>query len=339
MSLPDEKTALIVDDEEIITDMVCDTLVREGFRCRKAHNAHDALVRLAEEGAAFLLTDVRMPGMNGLDLMEQVRNHYPDTFILLFTGSADVPMVVRALRSGASDFLTKPFSLSDLRERMQIAFAQRAARVRQQESERFRARQVQHLDTQYRTLSKGILTSLGAVLKTKHPATQEHSQRVALMAANLAAQMQRGQEEIEAVYVAGLLHDIGKVAVDATILDKSGKLNQEEFDQIRAHPVESARIVAPLAISPLTIDAVRHHHERYDGSGYPDHLAGEAIPLSARILAVCDAFDAITSERTYSPALPTEEGVARLRSGAGTQFDPSIVEAFCTKTEQILPSH
>ncbi len=334
MVFPYGRSALIVDDEPAITELVSTSLTAQGFSCRIASNGLEALELLAADESALLITDVRMPGMSGIDLLEQVRVHYPDVFVILLTGSADVPMVVRALRSGACDFLTKPFMLSELSKRVNAALTKRHETLAHQETHRQQEQKLAHVADRYQALTEGVLQALAATLESKHPETRAHSERVALRAAHLAGTLKLPNEDVQAIYAAGLLHDIGKVSVDQSVLNKPGKLDSLEFDQIKSHPVESARIVEPVALSKITVDAIRHHHERYDGKGYPDHLAGDAIPLSARILAVCDAFDAMTSERAYQPALPQDEVQKRLREGAGKQWDPRIVEVFCALEEE-----
>ncbi len=329
MASSEDRAVVVVDDEPVITELLCAALEADRFTCYAAHNGPEALAELAKRPCAFVLSDVRMPGMSGLDLLEQVRAHYPDTFVLLLTGAADVGMVTRAFRAGACDFLTKPFSMDELRDRMEVAHERRIEALRQREAEQYKTKRLEHLALRYEGMVNGVVSSLAMVLDTKHPQTRAHSERVALRAADVATSMGMGPDDVQAMYVAGLLHDIGKIAVDSTILEKSGKLDHDEFDQIRSHPAESARIVDPVALSPLVVAAIRHHHERWDGTGYPDGLLGDAIPLSARILSVCDAYDAMTNERTYSPALPAAEGIARLHEGAGRQWDPAVVDMFC----------
>jgi putative nucleotidyltransferase with HDIG domain len=330
MAFPYDTSVLVVDDEAPIRELVATSLSMHGYSCRLASDAQEALNLLAEQESALLITDVRMPGLSGLDLLERVRCLYPNLFVILLTGFAEVPTVVRAMRSGASDFLTKPIRIAELLERVGNALARQQEALAENEERSLQDRRLQQVAEQYQALTEGVLKALAATLETKHPETRAHSERVALCAVHLASALNLNAEEVKAIYAAGLLHDIGKVAVDQSVLDKPGKLDEAEMDQIFAHPVESARIVAPVALSRLTVDAIRHHHERYDGKGYPDHLAGEQIPLSARILAVCDAYDAMTSERAYKPALPYQEGYRRLREGSGKQWDPEIVEVFCT---------
>jgi len=330
-----ERTVLVVDDERVITDVLCAALGRDGYDCQSASTGMEALARLGERPAAFLLTDVRMPGMSGLELLDQVRLHFPETWVIVLTGVADVPIVVQALRGGACDFLTKPFSLGELRERMSEASRRRREMVEAAERERRREREMEAMAQRMAALAAGVVTSLASVLSAKHPETREHSERVAVLAADLAEALGLPVEAQQALYIAGILHDVGKVAVDSSILEKPGSLDRREFDQVRSHPVESARIVDPIELSPITAAAIRHHHECFDGSGYPDRLAGAAIPLAARILSVADAYDAMTHQRAYRAPLSHAESIARLRSGAGTQWDPEIVEAFVARLEAI----
>jgi putative two-component system response regulator len=322
-------SALIVDDETPITELVATALTGQGFDCRQACNGVQALHWLAECEADLVVTDVRMPGMDGLELLDQVRVHYPYTSVILLTGSAEVPTVVRALRSGACDFLTKPFTLAELRERVEAVMEKRRREMEARAAQENQAWRLEQMAARYSALTEGILRSLASTLDTKHPETRAHSERVALRAANLASEIGLAGEDVQAIYAAGLLHDVGKVAVDRSVLNKPGRLDDSEFDQIKTHPIESARIVEPVALSPITLEAIRHHHERYDGRGYPDGLSGATIPLGARILAVCDAFDAMTNDRAYRTALSYEEGFDRLREGKGKQWDPTLVEQFC----------
>jgi len=327
---PSGSSALVVDDEAPISEMICEALSAEGVYCRSASNGIEALARLAEEHADIVITDVRMPGMNGLELLEQVRSHYPDIFVVLLTGTADVPTVIRALRSGACDFLTKPFSISDLCERVQLAAKNRSERLLEVEEHRENESLVSGLKERCRELHEGVLQSLRTVLDLAHPDTSAHSERVAIRAASMAKEMGSADEDIGAIYLAGLLHDLGKVTLDREIVTKPGRLDSSEMSHMQLHPDRSARIVSTVPLPQVTLDAIRHHHERFDGTGYPDSLRGENIPFSARILAVCDSFDAMVSERTYSPALSVEEGIRRLREGAGSQFDPGVVDVFCS---------
>lgn len=320
--------ALIVDDEVAITELLAATLSRAGYQCKTAHNGMEALVCMAVCQPDYVLTDVRMPGVSGLELVNEIHMHYPETWSLVLTGAADVPTVVQALRFGAMDFLTKPFSLDELRQRMKAISARRAEAVPNRTSNVCQGSPGGGSVELVEEMHKGVVRALSQVLSTKHPETHAHSARVAVYATSLSSSLDMNCMEVESVKIAALLHDVGKVAVDSSVLDKSGSLDASEFDQIRTHPEESARIVAPVAYSAQTLDAIRLHHEHYDGTGYPEGLRGEDIPLAARIVSICDAYDAMTSNRRYRPALSSEEAIRRLRGGAGTQWDPDLVDRF-----------
>jgi response regulator RpfG family c-di-GMP phosphodiesterase len=220
------QTALVVDDEAPITELVSAALRAQGFHCRQASNGAEALQSLADREADLVVTDVRMPGMDGLDLLDQVRVHYPDTSVILLTGSAEVPTVVRALRSGACDFLTKPFTLAELRERVVAVMEKRRREMELRAAHEQQEWRLVEMAARYRALTEGIHRSLAATLDTKHPETRAHSERVALRAANLATEIGLAEEDVQAIYAAGLLHDVGKVAVDRSVLNKAGGLDE-----------------------------------------------------------------------------------------------------------------
>jgi putative two-component system response regulator len=175
---------------------------------------------------------------------------------------------------------------------------------------------------------EAVVATLANAVATAHPATACHSQRVARLAANLAAAMGLSPEDLEAVVTGALLHDVGKLGVPETVLEKQGPLSVDERALLRRHAEAGEAICRPLAMGSRLGPIIRHHHERWDGSGYPDGLVGETIPVGARVVAVVDAFDAIVHDRPYRPARSPREAVAEIRSGCGSQFDPSIADRF-----------
>jgi putative nucleotidyltransferase with HDIG domain len=177
-------------------------------------------------------------------------------------------------------------------------------------------------------LMMGLLHSLTSAVDAKDAYTCGHSERVALLSRHLAMQAKLSDHEVERVYMAGLLHDVGKIGVPEVVLQKTGRLTAEEFEQIKKHPEIGARILQDIKQIKDIIPGVLHHHERYDGKGYPGGLAGEDIPLMGRIICLADCFDAMTSSRTYRKALPLEVALTELRRCSGTQFDPRLTEAF-----------
>ena len=289
--------------------------------------------KLAADPTSLVLTDLRMPGMNGLELLDQIAAHHPFTFVILLTAHADVSTVIQALRGGASDFLTKPFSLRDLRQRIEAALAKRDACVQQWDSAQQDEIRLENLLRRYDDLRNGAIKSLTAIMDLAHPATYAHSERVALRSAAVATAMGANDAAVEAIYLAGLLHDLGKVTISREVLDKPAGLNSTEREAMRTHAERSAQIASSVELPESTVAAIRHHHERFDGSGYPLGLKGESIPFGARIVAVCDAYDAMSSARPYRPALPEEESVRQLCQGAGSHFDPGVIQTFCLLRE------
>ena len=330
---PVNRSLMVVDDEADVRHVICGSFSKRGFRCGCAASGPEALQKLAESPADLVLTDLRMPGMTGLELLEQLSLHHPTSFVILLTAHADVPTVVQAMRGGASDFLTKPFSLRDLHTRVEAALDKRQALVEELEARQSNERRLEGLLCRYEQLRKGAIQSLTSILDFAHPATYAHSERVALRSAAVANAMGVIEEEVRAIYLAGLLHDLGKVTISRHVLDKATRLSATERIAIRTHAERSAHIASSVELPESTVDAIRHHHERYDGTGYPAGLKGDAIPFGARVVAVCDAYDAMSCERPYRPALPESESVRQLWHGSGTQFDPSVISSFCVLRE------
>src|SRR5687767_1964793 len=210
---PENCSLMVVDDEADVRHVICGSFAKRGFRCRRAGSGPEALVELAESPVDLVLTDLRMPGMNGLELLEQLSLHHPHSFVILLTAHADVPTVVQAMRGGASDFLTKPFTLRDLHTRVDIALDKRQALVQEIEAKETNERRLEGLLCRYDQLRKGAIKSLTAILDLAHPATYAHSERVALRSAAVASAMGAVGDEVRAIFLAGLLHDLGKVTI------------------------------------------------------------------------------------------------------------------------------
>jgi putative two-component system response regulator len=304
----------------------------EGYQCITAPDGVTALALLNEESAGIVLAETDLEGLGGLELLEQVEAHCPDAYVILMAGPEEVPAIAVATSVGTSDFLPKPFTVDQLV--MRVRDAERRKADRPEPGRRESDQSIGTLSRRYRALTDGIMTALSAIIDRSHPETYSHSRRVALRAAALAAELGAEPEIVRSIYIAGILHDLGKITLAPGLLDKSGKLDQAEIDHIRLHPETSDRIVSSVGLSPVTLAAIRHHHEWYDGTGYPDRLTGEGIPFGARVLAICDAYDAMISERAYREALTTEESMLRLRNGAGTQFDPRMVTVFQAMSEE-----
>ena len=331
---PTTKTAdriLVVDDEPNICRLLQRYLGRLGYSVETAGSVPEALDALQRGHYDLVLTDLRLPGPSGLDLLVEVRSRSPGTRTILMSAHADVYAASAAIERGVDQLIVKPFELEDLRERVGASLAKRhAAREADEERERLEAR-LRQRDTESKVWILRAAHALAAAVEAKDEYTAGHATRVTAYALTIADEI--GGIDPVRFRLAGDLHDVGKIGVPDVVLNKPGKLTEEEFVLVRKHPDTGARILEPLLDDPLVIGVVRWHHERWDGKGYPDRLVGTAIPLPARVLAVADTLDAMSSHRAYRTGMPWGEVVAEIRRCAGGQFDPAVVEAF----ERVLP--
>ncbi len=331
---PHRESLLIVDDEARIRRGLATNLRLRGFHCRTAADAEDALAQLAAEPAAIVVSDIRMPGHDGLWLLERVRSFHPDTEVILLTGFAEVEPATRALRLGASDFLTKPVAMIDLltaieraSERRRLVLENRAYQVHLEERVAEATRELRASLATVARSYRAALEALCSALDARERETAEHSLRVTRYTLELADQLGIDPSVREDVGRGALLHDIGKIGIPDAVLLKTGPLSEEEWRIMRRHPVIGHDILEGIDFLAPASQIVLCHHERWDGTGYPLGLAGEAIPLGARIFAVADALDAITSERLYRPAASFDQAFAEIERCSGSQFDPRVVEA------------
>ncbi len=323
------RRVVIVDDEPRLRQVLVRLMSRDGFECVEVPDGHAALAALAERPAPLLLSDLRMPGMDGVELLRQVRERWPDTAVVMITAVADVEVAVGCLALGAMDYLTKPFHLEEVRARVRQALEKRQLVVDNRAYQRQLEVRVAEQARRLETLFLASMQSLADALEVKDPYTRGHSVRVSRYAAAIGRTLGVDAPMLAQLELGGHLHDIGKIGVREQVLNKPGPLTDEEYAHIMTHPEIGWRLLSPLlAEAPMALHVVRSHHERFDGSGMPDGLAGEAIPLEARIAAVADSFDAMTSQRPYRNGLTMEAARAELRRCAGAQYDPDIVTAF-----------
>jgi response regulator RpfG family c-di-GMP phosphodiesterase len=326
---------LVVDDEDFIREIVCRKLSGSGFACDAAPNAEDALAKISQNGYDCVLSDIHMPGKSGLDLLREVRVKDKDLAVILITGAPDIDAALEAMRLGASDHLSKPVNLAALEMTVDRALEKKRLVEENREYQRNlesmvkeRTKQLSDANEDLRRLFTGSIKALAQALEAKDEYTQGHSARVAEESVGIARYLSLSDQEVQRMWLAGYLHDIGKIGIKETVLNKPGRLDEEEWNLIQQHPVVAGKILGPIPELSDIIDIIVHHHEHYDGSGYPDGLEGGSIPLGARILTVADAFDALTSRRPYRDALGLDESYRILEEAAGTQFDPVIMRAF-----------
>ncbi|HXV85948.1 MAG TPA: HD domain-containing phosphohydrolase [Gemmatimonadales bacterium] len=325
----DQVTCLIVDDEAALRRVLVRVLQGAGYACIEAASGVQALRAL--EGGRFqvVLSDIQMPEMDGVQLLKAVRERWPDVAMVMLTAVSDVHIGVTCLQAGAFDYITKPFQLEEVRARVAQALEKRRLILENQDYHEHLADMVQQQARRIEELFLEGVQTLVHALEAKDAYTRGHSARVALYAGRTARALALGDTDVQLVELGAELHDIGKIGVQEAILRKAGKLTREEYEHIISHTVIGAHILDPLLKhAPPALAIVRSHHERLDGRGLPDGLKGEQIHLFARIVAVADSFDAMTSERPYRPPRPVAEALAELETGIGSQYDRAVVEAF-----------
>ena len=302
----------------------------EGFICHEAPNGRVALDLLEQVPATLVLSDLHMPELDGMGLLRGVRDRLPDTAVIMITAVADVATAVSALAVGAMDYLTKPFHVDEVRARVWQALEKRRLILENRGYQQGLEARVAEQSRRLESLFLASIQSLADALEVKDPYTHGHSLRVSRYSAAIGRIIGLTPEAIQQIEIGGRVHDIGKIGVREAVLNKPGPLSPEEYQHIMTHPTVGWRILSPLLQDvPMSLNIVRWHHERYDGSGVPDRLVGDAIPVEARIAAVADTFDAMTSVRPYRPGVPVEDTLTELRRCSGAQFDPVCVSAFC----------
>lgn len=329
-----QTSVLIVDDEEAIRVALKKYLVQQGYEVATAGSGEEALKVLQKQKIACMLLDVRMPGLSGVDLVPQVMEIEPNIALLMLTAVNDATSAALCMQRGAMDYLTKPIELTDLSRAVQRALRKRSTQLEQQnlnqwlkEEVAVRSAEVRSERAKLERLSVATLEALVNALEAKDPYLRGHSARVADLSAMIAAEMDLEDETVEAVRMAGRLHDIGKIGIREEILNKEGPLTAQEYEQVKQHVSIGSQILAPLAHLRDIIGYVRSHHERWDGQGYPDGLSGETIPLGARVLCASEIYDALTTSRPYQEKMTPELAVERMRDLVGTVLDPGVHRA------------
>ena len=308
---PDQDLVLVAEDDAANRALLSRLLERGGYRSMAVADGRDAIRAAVDEAPSLILLDVGLPGLNGLDVCRRLRAD-PRTValpIILVTGQTASRDVVAGLDAGADDFVRKPYDEAELMAR--IRSVMRLARV-----------------TAEMVGAHGVIAALANAVEAKDSSTELHCQRLAGLAHQLGMSAGLEPATLKGLVFGALLHDIGKIGVSDAILNKPGPLSREEWAEMRLHPLIGERICEPLATASQFSSIVRHHHERWDGAGYPDGLRGERIPIGARIVGLVDAFDAIIHERPYRPARSVDEAVDELKREAGSQFDPDLVRLF-----------
>ncbi|HUU54243.1 MAG TPA: HD domain-containing phosphohydrolase [Armatimonadota bacterium] len=337
MSEPVRARVLVVDDDASVRSLLAQVLADAGCVVECAADGAAALGALRRSAFALAMVDLRLPGMSGTELAAAIADNWPDTAVIIATGVDSVATAVGCLRSGVYDYLTKPFDIADVAVRVQRALQRRRVILENHRRQQQLRVSVGRETRSARRTFLGAINSLSSALEAKDDSTRGHSERVSRIASEIARAIDARPEDVRRIRLGGRLHDIGKIGVRESVLLKPGKLTEEEWRQVQVHPVIGERILGPILLDSQTVRMVRHHHERYGGGGYPDRLVGSSIPLGSRVLAVADAFDALTSDRPYRRRLSPEGALAVLRDGAGQQWQPTLVEALGQRLDLIRP--
>ena len=307
---------LAVDDSKENLELIQALLSVAGYEVVTASNGEEALVLVEKESPDLILIDAMMPKMDGFEVCARLKSKKETRLIpvVLVTPVEETEYKIRGFEAGVDDFVHRPINSVELLARVRCLVRTKC------------------LNDQLVNVENVIL-ALATAIEAKDPYTEGHLDRVASYALSLGRETGLAPWELQLLRKAAVLHDVGKIGVSESVLLKPGPLSAEEFNQVKSHAIVGEKICMPLHQDRLILEVIRHHHERYDGKGYPDGLAGEDIPIAARIMAVVDAYDALTSDRPYRSRLSQEQAVQILKQEAGKQFDPKIAVAFISMLE------
>ncbi len=330
-----QNTILIVDDEEMISEFLASTLTREGHRCIMADSVEAGLQYMASEPIDMAILDIVMPGRSGIDLLVEIKKSDPHVAVLMLTAINDMETAMGCIHKGADDHIVKPFNIDRMLitvrnslEHRRVLLENIAYHENLELKVMEQTQQIRETMHQLNLAYESSLTALIRALDARERETGSHSERVMNYTMSFARLLQIPEKEVALMGRGALLHDIGKIGVSDGILLKPGKLTEDEWTDMRKHSQIGYDILAGMDFLKNAAEFVLSHHERYDGSGYPRGLRREEIPLGARIFALVDTLDAMTSDRPYRKALPFDAVTAEVQRCCGTQFDPSLVELF-----------
>lgn len=331
----EKRRILVVDDEEPIRTLIAEFLRDRGFESSSAGDGSAALEQLSLHRFDLVLSDIRMPGMDGMALLNEISRDHSDVSVVMLTGCEDVSVAVKAMKAGALDYILKPFRLDDVAASVTKALEQRDESLRKVRRVRELEQVVEQQSVELRKLldhlheaSEDTLEALVAALDAREHETLAHSKRVSEYTVHLAREMGVEEDPLEVIRRGAMLHDIGKIGISDNILLKPARLTESEWKEMRRHPEIGFWILNGIDSLRPAAGIVLSHHERFDGSGYPQGLKGTAIPLGARIFAVADSLDAMTSDRPYHKGESYDAAKREIAGNAGTQFDPEVVNRF-----------
>ncbi len=328
---------LAVDDESYVRDLVSRWLTGAGFPCAQSPNAQAAWQHLKSNEVHLVVMDINMPGRSGLELLDDIRKEFPDTAVLMMTAVSDTKTAIKALTNGAWGYLVKPVEREELLFQVRGALERRQLIVERREYTRGLEEKVRQATQQIRLAHEETIYCLSAASLWRDEETGMHIRRTGLLSELLAIAAGWSPADAEILRMAAPMHDVGKIGIPDAILRKPAGLTPEEFEVMKTHTTIGAQMLAG-AQSAILVMASRialSHHERWNGSGYPQALAGEAIPEAARIVAIVDTYDALSHDRVYRAAMPEAQVLDYLRQATGTALDPLLMAAFFSCFEEV----
>ncbi|MDQ3996745.1 MAG: response regulator [Gemmatimonadota bacterium] len=320
-------SVLVVEDDETVRTIISRFLGSRGYKPHAVPSGPAALEALARARFPLAVFDVGMPIMSGIELVPHALRADPDLAIIMLTGADDAATATQALSSGAFDYLTKPIDSAIFEEAIGKALHKRRLLVEQRRIERIIREEVESKTAELNALSMNVAETLIKAMEAKSSYLRGHAQRTSDLAASIAEALGLDAAAVDHVRLAGRLHDVGKIGVRESVLDKPGKLTPEEVEHVRDHVRIGMEILSPLVHLGPVLRFVADHHERWDGTGYLQAFRGEEISIGGRILAAVDAYDAITTRRSYQEARSSQEAIAHLANHVGTLLDPHVYEA------------
>jgi putative two-component system response regulator len=330
-------TILVVDDEPLVRTILLRWLTAEGYSCLAAADATSACLALAQQNIDLVTCDINMPGTSGVQLLGQIKASWPDTAVLMLTGCGETTIAIRALTEGAYAYLLKPVQREELvfqvQQGLERSMLRRERRRYTEELERRVLEQTQIIRNAHEETIHRLVTASAY----RDEETGAHIRRTGLFSEALARAAGWSKADCERIRMAAPMHDVGKIGIPDAILRKPGRLTAEEFEVMKRHAEIGARMLqgSSSPILQMACEIAQNHHERWDGSGYPNAIESDSIPESARILAIVDVYDALSHDRVYRPALNEQEVLSILSNGTGSHFDPSLLALFLSILDEV----
>jgi putative two-component system response regulator len=320
-----KESILLVDDEEAIRCILNKGLAMRGYVCEEAEDAEEAMSKLEVNPSDLVILDINMPGRLGTEVLPEITTRFPETSVIMASAVSDNRVIAQCIKDGAQDYINKPFSFEQVLQSVSGTLDKRRLELEIQRYFQEMGNRSKTEQLEPRKLFMGAIKTLINTLESGDRYTKGHSEQVAELAVLLGQRLGLSEEQMEDVRWSALLHDVGKIAVDPDILNKPSELTSSEYRHIMTHAVIGPSLVKPF-VNGNVVEIISHHHDHYDGGGLDQLTTGEDIPLGARIVAVADAYQAMTSDRPYRRALTKEDAIDEMLWCSGTQFDPAIAK-------------